>query len=149
MNKDLIYLNMAKEMAKLSHCVKIKVAALIVKDGRILSTGINGTPAGTTNCDEKFDAEFDRDLHHEFSTYNEIHAEMNAIIFAAKYGVSIDGATLYSVYQPCRNCLKHILNAGIKYIVYSEDYDLAGYTADTYNLLKTLGVQITQVTAKP
>lgn len=130
---DEVFLLMAYAMASTSHCVSHRVGCLLVKDKRIISTGINGTPAGCPNCDTLFpqrgpNTGFDRAAHHNFSEANEIHAEMNAIIFAAREGTNINGATLYCTTQPCANCLKNILQSGIKRIVYSESYDLANYS---------------------
>ena len=137
-----VYLKIAQTLATLSHCVSYQVAALIVKDGRILSTGINGTPTGFTNCDDIFEKEnFEREKHHEFSEDFEVHAELNAIIFAAKNGISINGGTLYSKTQPCKNCLKAICQTGIKKIVFYEKYDKANYTEETMKMIKHCGIE--------
>ncbi len=115
-----IFLNIAKEISKLSNCVSTKVGCIIVKDGRILSTGYNGSPAGYYNCDSINKKK--GKSHTKWSDKHEIHAEMNAILFAAKNGIAIDKATLYSTIQPCWQCTKNIINAGIKYIIYDKDY---------------------------
>ncbi len=132
-NWDEVFLIMAYAMASTSHCVSHRVGCLLVKDKRIISTGINGTPTGCPNCDTIFpqrgnDTGFDRVKHHNFSEANEIHAEMNAIVFAARAGANINDATLYCTTQPCANCLKNILQSGIKRIVYAESYDFANYS---------------------
>ena len=102
MNKDKVFMNIANEISKLSHCVSFKVGAILVKDSRILSTGINGTPRGFQNCDDLFDSEnFDRAEHHKFSESFEIHAETNAILFAASNGISIKDSVMYSTHHPC------------------------------------------------
>lgn len=111
-----------------SKCVSKQVGALIVKDGRIVSTGINGTPKGYKNCNENFpnyDAAKNREEHHIWSKTYEIHAEMNAIAFAAKNDIGIDGADLYTILQPCDDCLKNIIASGIKKIYYVIPYDKA------------------------
>lgn len=137
------FLNIAKEISNLSHCVSHKVGVVLVKDGRILSTGINGTPAGFKNCDEVFDEkDFSREEHHRFSENYEIHAETNAILFAAQNDISIKGATLYSTLHPCNHCLKMICNSGIKEIYYSDEYDLFDYDADIKNMLTMCGVHL-------
>lgn len=119
------FLRILNEFASLSHCVSKKVAAMAVKDGRIISTGINGTAPGYWNCDDLFDStNFDRSMHHEFSETYEIHAEMNMILYAAKNGISLNGATLYCSMQPCWNCIKHISVVGIKTVIYANEYDL-------------------------
>lgn len=123
-----VYLNIAKELASLSHCVSYKVGAVAVLDGRILATGINGSPRGSMNCDAIFDEATvhegsDREAHHEWSKINEIHAEMNLILFCAKHGIQLEGATLYCTLQPCSECTKNLVQSGIKTIVYGGVYD--------------------------
>lgn len=102
-----------------------KIGAVIVRDKRILTTGYNGAPAGSLSCVEK-GACMRRDLGIESGTRQEIcyaiHAEQNAIIQAAKIGVSIQGATLYCTNQPCSICAKMIVNAGIVRVVYQHEY---------------------------
>lgn len=141
--KHEVFLNIAKELSRLSHCVSHKVAAVIVKDGRILSTGINGTPKGFKNCDEVFDEKnFSREEHHKFSEDFEIHAELNAILFAAKNDISIDGADMYINLQPCKNCLKAVCNSGIRNIYFSKRYDLVDYDESINNMMKITGVKL-------
>lgn len=145
--RDIIYLKMANEMSKMSNCISYNVGCMIVKDGRPICTGYNGTVSGFINCDEKFKdikARFgpepftaeERQRHHEWSNNFEVHGEMNAIIFAAKFGISINDSVLYSTVQPCHNCLKHLIAAGIKRIVYSKPYDKANYTKETLALIE-------------
>ncbi len=102
-----------------------KIGAVIVKDKRILTTGYNGAPAGSLSCVEKGEC-LRRTLNIPSGTRQElcyaIHAEQNAIIQAAKIGVSIQGATLYCTNQPCSICAKMIVNAGIERIVYEHSY---------------------------
>ena len=110
--------------AKKSHCVSHHVGAVIVKNNRIIVTGINGTPEDLPNCDEIFDKNnFDRETHHKWSKDNEIHAEMNAIAFAAKNETITDGADMYVTISPCNECLKNAIPAGIKNIYYLYLYD--------------------------
>ena len=116
------FINIAKEIASASKCVSKQVGAVIVKDGRILSTGYNGTPPGYTNCTDHWDGEYTKD-HHEWSKTYEIHAEMNAIIWAAREGISINGATIYVTLEPCSDCSKNIIASGIKRIVYDKSYE--------------------------
>ena len=122
MLNDQNFINIAKELASASKCVSKQVGAVIVKDGRILSTGYNGTPAGYTNCSTHWDGEYTKD-HHEWSKTYEIHAEMNAIIWAAREGISIDGATIYVTLEPCSDCSKNLIASGIKRIVYDKSYE--------------------------
>jgi dCMP deaminase len=119
-----VFMKTAFLFAEKSHCVSYHVGTVIVKNGRIIVTGINGTPEDLPNCDEVFDKEnFDREAHHIWSKDNEIHAEMNAISFAAKNDVNTDGADMYVTISPCNECLKNAIPAGIKNIYYLYLYD--------------------------
>jgi len=122
MLSDQNFINIAFELAKASKCVSKQVGAVIVKDGRILSTGYNGTPAGYTNCCDYWDGEYTPE-HHEWSKTYEIHAEMNAIIWAAREGISIEGATIYVTLEPCSECSKNVIASGMKRIVYATPYE--------------------------
>jgi dCMP deaminase len=101
------------------------VGAVIVRDKRILTTGYNGAPEGVHSCVDKGEC-LRRKLDIESGTRHElcyaIHAEQNAIIQAARMGISIKGATLYCTHQPCVICTKMIVNAGLARIVYDEPY---------------------------
>ncbi len=122
MLSDQNFINIATELAKASKCVSKQVGAVIVKDGRILSTGYNGTPAGYINCSEHWDGEYTTE-HHNWSKTYEIHAEMNAIIWAARKGISIEDATIYVTLEPCSECSKNLIASGIKRIVYAKAYE--------------------------
>ena len=122
MLNDINFINIAHELSKASKCVSKQVGAVIVKDGRILSTGYNGTPAGFTNCCDHWDNEY-TPQHHEWSKTYEIHAEMNAIIWAAREGISINGATIYVTLEPCSDCSKNLIASGIRRIVYDKSYE--------------------------
>lgn len=122
MLNDQNFINIAKEISSASKCVSKQVGAVIVKDGRILSTGYNGTPPGYTNCSDHWNGEYTKE-HHEWSKTYEIHAEMNAIIWAAREGISINGATIYVTLEPCSDCSKNIIASGIKRIVYDKSYE--------------------------
>jgi len=122
MLSDLNFINIATELATASKCVSKHVGAVIVKDGRILSTGYNGTPPGFINCCDYWKDEYTSE-HHEWSKTYEIHAEMNAIIWAAREGISIEGATIYVTLEPCSECSKNLIASGIKRIVYAKKYE--------------------------
>lgn len=122
MLNDENFIKIATEIASASKCVSKKVGAVIVKDGRILSTGYNGTPAGYINCSSYWGGEYTKD-HHEWSKTYEIHAEMNAIIWAARKGISIEDSTIYVTLEPCSECSKNIIASGIKRIVYLRAYE--------------------------
>lgn len=145
---DEIFLLMAFAMASASHCVSRQVGALLVKDKRIISTGINGTPEGCPNCDEIFpprtSPQFNRAKHHEFSTANEIHAEMNALLFKGKEGggYNLTGATLYCTTQPCNECLKNLVQSGVSRIVYAESYSYSCYSDFIIDAIQRKKIQI-------
>ena len=109
---DKTFINIAKEVGALSHCTRSKVGAVLVKDGNVISFGYNGTPAGMDNACEENNVTKDE----------VIHAEMNAILKAAKSGNAVDGSTLYLSLSPCQNCCKLIIQSGIKRVVYLEGY---------------------------
>ena len=101
MLNDKFFLDVASRLADESHCMALHVGAVIVKDKRIISMGYNGTPTGAPNCNELYESgEFTKDQHHQWSLSNEIHAEMNALMYAAKQGISVDGCTMYVTHQP-------------------------------------------------
>lgn len=110
--KDWVFLNICTEISKLSYAKKAKVGCVIARDGRIITTGFNGTPEGHSNECEK----------DGITLPNVIHAEMNAILFAARVGVSIEGATLYCNWSPCPECCKMIANSGIVRVVVLKEY---------------------------
>ncbi len=107
-----------------STCLRRQVGAVIVQDKRILATGYNGAPSGCRHCEEvgclREQLKIPSGERHELCRAS--HAEQNAIVQAAKHGVSIDGATIYVTAQPCVICSKLIINAGISRIVYSGSY---------------------------
>ena len=101
------------------------IGAVIVKDKRIMTTGYNGAPAGIRTCKERGECvRRNRDIPSGTRTElcYAIHAEQNAILQAAKLGISIDGAVLYCTHQPCSVCAKMIVNVGIRRVVYREGY---------------------------
>lgn len=129
---DSAYLRMALEWAKLSHCQRKKVGALIVKDRMIISDGYNGCPSGFENeCEDS-----------EGNTkWYVLHAEANAIMKVASSTQSCSGATLYVTLSPCKDCSKLIYQAGIVRVVYIDQYkDTTGI-----DFLKDAGVEVVQI----
>ena len=143
MISDKNFLNIAKELSFASKCVSKQVGAVIVKDGRILSTGYNGTPAGYINCSEHWKDEYTKD-HHDWSKTYEIHAEMNAIIWAARKGISIEGGTIYVTLEPCSECSKNLIASGITRIVYEKAYEHTNSEVIS-KFIKDNNVQIEQI----
>jgi dCMP deaminase len=133
------FLKTAYLLGQESKCVSRQVGAVIAKDKRIVSTGYNGTPPGFTNCNEHFlnyDPAIHREAHHIWSKMYEVHAEMNAIAFAAKNDIGIEGAEIYTILQPCDDCLKNIIAAGIKKIYYVIPYDKATKDNQLWNKIE-------------
>lgn len=118
---DINFLKIAYEIASASKCVSRQTWAVIVADGRIVSTWYNGTPAWYVNCCDYWKGEYTKD-HHEWSYKYEIHAEMNAIVWAARKGIAVEWATIYCTYEPCFDCVRAIIAAGLKRIVFAEKY---------------------------
>ena len=129
MNKfDERYLEMAQVWAKNSYCKRRQVGALIVKDRMIISDGYNGTPSGFENvCEDE----------NGITKPYVLHAEANAISKVAKSGNSSEGATLYVTASPCMECAKLIILAGIKWVVYMDEYRLL----DGIELLRRAGIE--------
>lgn len=128
MNKwDKRFIDLSFQIGNWSSCYKAnrQVGAVIVKDKRIIATGYNGAPSGVLDCKEKgYCMRMRENIQSgtQLERCYAIHAEQNAIIQAAKVGVSIEGATLYCTHRPCTICTKMIINAGIKRVVFKEDY---------------------------
>ena len=143
---DARFLKMAQEVATWSSCYQDnrQVGAVIAKNKRILTTGYNGASSGIVSCKDRGEC-IRRKLGIASGTKHEMcyatHAEQNAIIQAARMGVSIDGATLYCTHQPCVICAKMIINSGIVRIVYK-----SGYPDEfAMQLLHEAGVEIEQM----
>ena len=113
---DEYFMAIAREVATRSTCDRKHVGAVIVRDKTILSTGYNGSIRGMPHCDDV------GHLMEDGHCVATVHAEANAIIQAAKNGVRIDGAEIYTTASPCWNCFKLISNAGIRAIYYGEFY---------------------------
>jgi len=143
MLKDKNFLNIAYEIATGSKCVSRQTWAVIVKDNRILSTGYNWTPAWYVNCRDFWKWVYTKD-HHDWSYKYEIHAEMNALVWAARNWIKIEGATLYSTYEPCFDCTRAAIAAWIKRIVYREKYKHHTWT-ELSDFLKATWVEIEQI----
>lgn len=122
---DERFMEIARIVSSWSSCLRRNIGAVVVRDKRILTTGYNGAVEGTTSCAEKgFCVRKNKGIPSGQMTEvcYAVHAEQNAILQAAKLGLSLDGATLYCTHQPCCNCAKSIVNAGIKRVVYKNDY---------------------------
>ena len=128
---DQAYMRMAFEWAKLSHCERKKVGALIVKERMIISDGFNGTPTGFENCCEEDDK----------TKWYVLHAEANAILKVASSTQSCNNSTLYITLSPCKECCKLIHQSGIRRVVYKDAYkDTSGL-----DFLEKAGVELTHL----
>ena len=140
---DQYFMDIAKVVASRSNCMKRKVAAVIVRDKRIVSTGYNGTPRGTRNCNEGGCPRCNS-MAASGTGLDEClcsHGEENAIVQASYHGASLKDATIYSTFAPCLMCAKMILNSGIKEVVYNLEYPL---NDTAFRLFKEAGVTIRQ-----
>jgi dCMP deaminase len=118
---DDIFMELAVNLARRSHCIKRHVGAVLTKETRIISIGYNGPPAGTHNCDEEWPQEgCPRDSKGGCSLA--IHAEQNAILYAVRNQTSVEGATLYITLSPCLACSRIIYTMGIRKVVYLNSY---------------------------
>ena len=139
-DNDEYFMEMAFLVSKRSTCLRRKVGAVIVKDKRVLSTGYNGSPKGTQHCETlgciREQMKIPSGTRHELC--RGVHAEQNAIVQAAYFGMSVKDSTIYTTTYPCSMCAKILINAGIKEIVYSE-----GYSDDlSKELLTEAGIKI-------
>ena len=118
-----LFVKTTKLVAKRSSCVKAQQAALLIKDNRIISFGYNGPPAGTLNCLEEGGEEIcGKDSNG--SCFLGVHAEQNAIGYAARNGIDTDGCIIYCTMTPCISCAKLVVAAGIKEFYYLTEYRL-------------------------
>jgi len=139
---DEYFISMVDEAAKRATCDRGKSGAVIVKEKRILCTGYVGSPPGFPHCDEVghlLKKVIDEDGTVRQHCVRTIHAEQNAISQAARYGIPLDGATLYCTMEPCRVCAMLIISVGIKKVIVKRCYH-AGQ--DTRELFKEAGIEL-------
>ncbi len=139
---DDIFMELAVNIARRSHCVKRHVGAVLTKDTRIISIGYNGPPPGTHNCDEEWpEVGCERDSRGSCSLA--LHAEQNAIIYAIKNNASVEGSTLYLTLTPCLACARMIYSIGIKKVVFLKSYaEYKGLPKDEgIDFLERFGIQ--------
>ncbi|WP_118194120.1 deoxycytidylate deaminase [Albibacterium indicum] len=143
---DEIFMNLAEELSKRSHCIRAQVGAVLSKDTRIISIGYNGPPSGTHNCDEEWPGEgCARDSKGSCSLA--LHAEQNAILYAVKNGADLEGATLYTTLSPCLPCARFIFSAGIVHVFYRHSYaEYKGLIEDEgISFLERFGVKTSRI----
>src|SRR5499427_2317554 len=145
---DEYFMNIAKVVASRSNCMKRKVAAIIVKDKRVISTGYNGTPRGTRNCNEGGCPRCNN-LATSGTNLEEClcsHGEENAIVQASYHGVSLKDAIIYSTFAPCLMCTKMIINSGIREVIFNMDYPL---NDSSFQLFSEAGVLVRKLRVDP
>jgi len=132
---DEYFSHLANLVGERGTCDRGHCGALVTKDRRIVSTGYAGSPSGTVHCDE-----VGHEMHtvtHEDGSVSKhcirtTHAEQNAICQAARFGIALDGGTLYTKMAPCYACAKMIINAGIKRVVCSQDYQSSARSKEIF-----------------
>ena len=124
-SKDDYFMKIAEVVSERSTCIKRKVGAVLIKDSHIVSTGYNGAPSGFSHCTPETCVRQNLKSGEKPELCRGVHSEINCIIQAAIHGTSIQGnTTLYSTHFPCMSCLKLIINARIKRLVYREEYNM-------------------------
>lgn len=136
---DEYFMDIAAVIATRATCARKHVGAVIVRDRTILSTGYNGSIRGTPHCDEA------GHLMEDGHCVRTIHAEINAVIQAAKNGTAIEGASIYVTASPCWNCFKAIANAGIRRVVFGEFYR----DERIFDAARQLGMELVQLARTP
>ena len=141
---DDYFMDIAHVAAKRSNCCRRRVAAVIVKNKQIISTGYNGTPRGIANCDEGGCPRCNSTVKsgHGLTECLCCHAEENAIVQAAKHGISVEGAMLYTTFSPCLLCAKMIINSGIEEVVFHSRYSIDDVSS---KILDEAGVKLRPV----
>ena len=122
---DEYFMEITKMVGSRGTCDRGRAGCVITRDKKIISTGYVGSPAGLKHCDEighEMNTVVHEDNHESRHCIRTAHAEQNAIVQAARFGVSVDDSTLYCKMTPCYACAKMIINAGIKRVVCEEDY---------------------------
>ncbi len=139
---DEYFMNIAREVGRRGTCDRGRVGSIIVKNKRILTTGYAGSPIGMPHCDdaghqmaEVYDEEGNKSQHCIRTT----HAEQNALIQAARFGISLEGGTVYCKMEPCHVCAKMIINAGIKRVVAEKRYHAGQLTRQMF---QDAGIQL-------
>lgn len=144
---DDIYMELAVNLARRSHCIKRNVGAVLTRETRIISIGYNGPPSGTHNCDEEWPGKgCPSDSKGGCSLA--IHAEQNAILYAVKNNMTVEGSTLYLTLSPCLACARIIFTMRIQRVIYLNSYaQYKGLPHDEgVDFLKRFGVECIQYT---
>ena len=142
---DEYYLGIAQAVAARANCARRRVGAVIVVNNAIIATGYNGTPIGVRNCDEGGCPRCASDAP-TGSGYDAclcVHAEQNAIVFAARHGNATNGGVLYTTLRPCFGCAKEAIQAGIRRIVFAESFAYESELEEVYRrLIRESGIEL-------
>jgi len=130
-SRDELLMGVVHLLSKRSTCVRGHNAALISKDGRIVSTGYNNPPKGQPHCSPDH-----CDIN--YACIRSVHAEANAIAFSARFGIPLEGTTMYVSSSPCKKCAELIIQAGIKEVIYRDEFR----DDEGLNLLKQSGILV-------
>tara|TARA_B100000700_G_scaffold328335_1_gene445831 strand:+ start:7156 stop:7662 length:507 start_codon:yes stop_codon:yes gene_type:complete len=124
-----------------ANCLGSHIGAVLARDGHIVSTGYNGTPHKTPNCDEGGCARCSNKVLYPPGTGYDmcicVHAEQNALLSAARFGISVEGSILYTTWQPCFSCTKEMLQAGVRGVRYGEEWEPKLELKDEYERLQS------------
>lgn len=138
---DAVLMEMAHAMARRGTCPRARVGVVVAVDGRVCATGFNGAPRGLPHCAHSSLELITPTTIESSGCATAVHAEANALVFAARHGVPLDGATLYTTLSPCRACAMLIVNAGITRVSYAVGYRDGGGV----DLLRAAGVAVTTI----
>lgn len=120
------FMNIAKLVSTRSTCMDKQVGCVLTRDNFLISCGYNGTPSKYVHCCDYWENKYDDVEHSKWSKEHEIHAEMNAILTAARHGISIENCILYTTYTPCVECAKAIVSSKIQKVYYDYGYKAEG-----------------------
>lgn len=137
LTRDEMLMAIASVVAMRSTCGRRQVGAVISHQGRVISTGYAGAPSGAPHCSAACESQASLNG----GCQRTVHAEANAIAYAARHGIATEGAELHCTLSPCINCAKLIVNSGIKRVTYLESYRIP----DGVQLLNSLGILCTQI----
>lgn len=135
-SRDQMMMDIAFMVGQRATCDRRRVGAVISRESRVVSTGYNGPPSGMTHCNHKA-----LGVGGSAGCSQAVHAEANAIIFAARHGIATEGCALYTTCEPCLECAKLIINAGIQQVIYTFPYR----AHEGLELLRAAGLRVIQL----
>ena len=138
-----MFLDIARKISILSHCVFCKKGSILVKNGVMISQGVNGTPQGTMNCDDVFDSDQKNYSHEQFEKNWEISSEMNCVLNCIRCGISTVDTEMYTTHIPKREELKYLSISGIRSIYYINSND---DMSKIYDICSKINIYIEQIT---